>query len=731
MGITQITKKPFQVFLENSSLRAIDAEKSETFDRDIISGIENFTLFQKYPALLWPAWLHQSVDRHSPLYQPVPPLNLLNTVMRDSISFTNFMSGEELLIDPSGMLSPSYGDWSIEFCIVIGKRILRPSENPGSVRQERDPDTSVVTTTWQEKDFTLTHTVFGAKSDIDEAIIETTCSITSKSKKARLVMMIRPYNLDRLGGLSRVEFHKDLNSISCNGRKSIHIDKNPDMITAREKSGRGEMPLTGSENSYKSASSDGMASLGAGFNLTRGETTLYTRIALTGSENIQEGKDNFKRTREDFNSYAGTRIHEGITITLPDKKLQQWASAAKGNLLAHKMRDIYSGVAVNFHDACFTLMGLVRAGYFTEALMIIDEASSKFPGDEKKGTFSYAVKCSYLVTGISDYFVHTRSLDFLQSRYPVIKELGINMLAFTRSIKKADFHDTNSIRDFYIREGHLFDLVLMAHTMDQFAYLARCIGIFGDEKKFQKESDRLSDLFIKNIESVLQEGFVKNEFAYNFIHAGFPFRISTITDDILRAIVGLIEKNLGEYPVCVNSVGIDVLSSLVLAVNLISLRDQKGCELLEELMQITGKRYVLPEYLNPRTLKSHRGRGDSIPCSSVMFTAIRDMIFIDYPERLSIFPAPREDWFTPGKEITVEKAPSRFGLISFRMFATSNEIQLHFDALPKFVPPDIMISLPFKTKIRQEDDFILKKETGNDYLINGWPALIRFTRKKG
>ncbi len=731
MGKTQITKKPLQVFLDNSSYKGIDTEKTDSFQKNTVTGIENFTLFQKYPALWWPAWLHQGVSRKSSLYQPVTPLNLVNTVMRDSISFTNFMSSEELLVDPAGMVSPSYGNWSIEFLVVIGGKMYRPAENPESVKQERDPATSVITTTWQESDFTLTATLFGAKSSIDEAILEINCDLSPKSKKAMLVLAVRPYDLERLGGLSKVEFHRDLNSISCNGRKSIHLDKKPDMITAREKAGRVEMPLTGAEKNYKSASADGMASLGAGFNLQKGETTLYVRVALTGREHIQEGKDNFKRTREDFTSYAGARIREGIGIRLPDTRLQHWASAAKGTLLNSKLKDLNRDDGTfNYRDSFFTLLGLVRTGYFTEALKIIDEAFNRFPGDVKKGTCKYAVNGSYLAGGTADYFVHTRTLDFLQSRYPKIKELGMNMLSYTRSIKKADFHETNSIGDFYLREGHLFDLILMAHAMDQFAYLARCIGIFGDEKNFMKESSRLSDLFISNIESILQEGFVNNEFDYYFIFAGFPFRLSTITDDILRAITGLIEKKLGEYPVCVNSVGIDVLPSLVMAANLISLRDNRGHELLESLMEISGSRYVLPEYLNPRTRAVHRGRGDSATTGSIMFAAIRNMIFIDYPERLAIFPAPREEWFTPGREIRVENAPSRFGLISFTMTATSSEVQLHFDTLPKFVPPDIMITLPFKTKIREEDDFILKKELGDSYVINGWPNRIRFTRKK-
>ncbi|OPZ33836.1 MAG: hypothetical protein BWY99_02692 [Synergistetes bacterium ADurb.BinA166] len=112
----------------------------------------------------------------------------------------------------------------------------------------------------------------------------------------------------------------------------------------------------------------------------------------------------------------------------------------------------------------------------------------------------------------------------------------------------------------------------------------------------------------------------------------------------------------------------------------------------------------------------------------MVFATLRNLLFVDNPERLELFPLPRESWFAPGNEIRIEDAPSRFGLISLRMSSTVNEIQLHFEKLPKFVPPDIMINLPYKTKIKQEDDFILKREEDTSFIINGWPSIVRFLR---
>jgi len=171
------------------------------------------------------------------------------------------------------------------------------------------------------------------------------------------------------------------------------------------------------------------------------------------------------------------------------------------------------------------------------------------------------------------------------------------------------------------------------------------------------------------------------------------------------------------------------VSSLVAANNLIMMKDPKCDEIVRALMGTKSGTYVLPEFMNPSTGRASWGDGASMTASAMMFATIRNILFVDYPERLDLFPRPRPEWFEPGNEIKIDDMPSRFGLISLRMASTVNEIQVHFEKLPKFVPPDIMINLPFRTKIKLEDDFILKREDDMSYIINGWPSIVRFMRR--
>ena len=108
---------------------------------------------------------------------------------------------------------------------------------------------------------------------------------------------------------------------------------------------------------------------------------------------------------------------------------------------------------------------------------------------------------------------------------------------------------------------------------------------------------------------------------------------------------------------------------------------------------------------------------------------LKNLLFIDRTERLELFPVPREKWFKPGDSFVIRDAPSRFGLLSYRVVSGPSDVRIMFDALPRFIPPDIMINLPFRTTLQKGDDFIIKKSEGTGHVINGWPVSLCFIRQ--
>jgi len=93
-----------------------------------------------------------------------------------------------------------------------------------------------------------------------------------------------------------------------------------------------------------------------------------------------------------------------------------------------------------------------------------------------------------------------------------------------------------------------------------------------------------------------------------------------------------------------------------------------------------------------------------------------------------LFPVPESGWFKPGSRIQVDQSPSRFGAISFTVDAGEKDLKITFNDPPKYLPPDIMINLPFNASILEGEDFIVKRKTAGSFLINGWPSIVRFIR---
>ena len=423
-------------------------------------------------------------------------------------------------------------------------------------------------------------------------------------------------------------------------------------------------------------------------------------------------------------------IKNGINATFPEKWRQNWFYALKVSLLNFINKDLYfkNSNIIDFRNLYFIIYGYNRMGYFSESIKIIDLATKNITINEKDISFKNVIDSCYLLSSISDYFIHVRDTDYLQSKYSLIRSIANYLYKYSKNKKKTGIRDKNSIRDYYIKEEHHYDNILLTFSLEEYSYLARCIGIFGDEIKFKKESERLSTLFFKELfDSKADEE--ENEFIFYNIYAGFPFRLNNIKDDNIKVVLNKIKKHYNKMPIFLKSIGWDIISTLVTVNNMIYLKDNKSIEIIDKLLKKAGNRYVLPDYMNPATGKANWGRGESRIVSSMIFSVLRNMLFIDYPERLDIFPVSRPEWFKPGNKIVIDDAPSRFGPISISVLSTSNEVQFHFEKLPKFVPADIMINLPFKIKIKPEDDFIVKKEFDNAFIINGWPSIVRFVRK--
>ena len=380
---------------------AIDEEKLSRIAGHFPIGITNHALFQKYASFRWPAWVRvltapeESTRCASPL--------LLNNVMRDCIFFTNLLSHHGLRIDPAGMINPSYARWSIETWLMIGDTFVRPSDDRKRVKVERGVTDATVSVTWEAGACTVRQTIYGARTDIDEAIVETECVMRERAE-VMLLFAARPYDLLELGGIKAVEIDNEGMTLVVNGDKAICFADRPDTVFSSGKDSCRDILPSDRDRLEKSCSEHGMAAMAVGYGLKKGEQRFIARISLDPRGAISPGAFDLKRAKEDFVEFATVRLKNGTNLHLPDRELQAWWYGLKNLLLNVSARDVAGrNGSIDFRKAHRVIMGMNRAGYFPEALKLIDYCFKRFSPEGRHFSFDEILDACHLIEFAADY----------------------------------------------------------------------------------------------------------------------------------------------------------------------------------------------------------------------------------------------------------------------------------------------------------------------------------------
>jgi hypothetical protein len=719
----------------------IDENKLLGLRADIINGIRNYFLFQKFPDYHMPCWVTNSgtgVDRMQRTASP-PPL-LLNNSCRTIVYRSNLSGKDGIMIDPVGMMSPTYCSWSVEIWFFDGKAIIRPQDCDGTPVQTRDHLTSVFRTEWRHGDNTFTAVAYGAKTAVDEVVVEVSCGIKKNNPNQFLVVAVRPYNTFLLGGIRSVEYRKEARSIRIDGLDRIAFDDRPEFVSIGNGACGDITVPQEARDSFSSNCRYGMASLGAGFRAVKGNSRISFRICLSESRELPVMKSVDENRKSVFEVNASNRIRGGIRVSFPDGRFERLFGAAKitvlertGALLKERAGDEITAERMKKYFACVCACN--RMGYFAESSHIVT-SYMKIAGRASGRNILSAVRDAYFIEGFADLFLHSRDIDLLGRDYRAMKAVAESLMLYSKTLKRpADAGPVNSIQHSMQSRSHLYDLILLCHSLRQFSYLARCLGMFGDEVRFAEESTRLNAVIIAAIGSVLERpgdkdapasaGAFDDDLAY-LVASGFPFPLEGFTPANLKVLIRRIVDGYRGMPLYSRSMGgWDSFLTFILASNMVLCGDNRCFDIMDAMFTAAGGRLSFPEFISPGTKLGVAGEGDSLTAAYALFSFLRNLLFVDYEQRLDVLPVRIQQWFIPGAEITIQDAPSRFGPISIRVLSSSSELQYRFTGTPKFVPPEIKLPVPEGMHVKKESDFIIKKELENSIIINGWPEIVR------
>jgi hypothetical protein len=355
---------------------------------------------------------------------------------------------------------------------------------------------------------------------------------------------------------------------------------------------------------------------------------------------------------------------------------------------------------------------------------MINQMIESLSYNDKKKDFNTSISLAYIISSFNELYMHKRDSGFLQDNFTEIRKIGDYVYSFCSEIHSLSALKSNAEPNNLMNEALERDIFVFYLAMSGMAYLARCMGIFGHESRFRNEADRLQAI-IRDSYDRKRSASVLHGYDFSGLLA-FPERLylSPGEEEYSKLFRNLFISD--DFPVIDRVYGVDMFSGLSVLNQMLAIRDDRIFEFLDKLLGYTDDFFTLPEYVNPVTGKGSWGNGNSKVLASLLFSVMRNIFFIETADRLELFPVPDERFFAPGKRLKIENAPSRFGLLSFTLEAVEKEVRITFTGLPKYVPADIRINLPFDTKIMEGDDFILKKKVNNTYFINGWPSSVRF-----
>jgi len=709
---------------ENLLKSKITSSKRETLSEEIYCGVNNYILFQNNPGFRWPRWIWDSLSPSSPHYGVAGSPILTNNVLREWQTFNNFLSESSIRIDRSGLICASGAqNWSIEFWILDSDNsvIQIPTDELSTAI---DSSSGELVFCFDTPELKYTVSMCGAKSSVDEVVLNFSAVRVNGRKKYRLILAVRPYCNLRLGGINSIEYSSSENLVAVNGVKQLAICKKPAMVYSGSSSG-GDLSFSETSDTASVSCSSGLATMGFAYDLSEKTGDLTFRLSLDPALAISGGTVNYSKCQKEFADFAAHRIEEGINFVFHKKDFLEFFNRSRMRLLSVAGEYLNEESITGYRNFYLLSYAFNRAGFFRKSEKLLGERLKKISVSKKKPSFDEAMKSAFLILAYSDLYIHKRDSSFLQENFRKIREIG--EAAYLYSVNQhmmSDFPAT-FMPNSYVADVTGYECIILQAAMDKLSGLARWMGIFGDEKKYSSESMRLQSI---------ARDFLADRFEKGSGFSGFYSLLSFPEKALPNLDNELYEKFLHKFyeesfPVKNSLMGIDIYASLVLLNQLLLSRSENTLPFIKKFFSLFDEFIVTPEYVHPLYGRGCNGDGNSPVIAALLFVLLRNFLFFEYEDKIEILPFPEPDWFKQGSSLKVENGSTRFGTLNFEIETQEKEIRLILGDSPKYIPSEIKINFPFDIGIIDSDEFIVKKKIGNTYYLNGWPSVIKFPLK--
>ncbi len=644
----------------------------------------------------------------------------------------------EATVDPRGLLTPWPFSPSVDVWIMVDGRLACPSELE-TVEQSLVEGVPVVRTAFVAMGLECELTAFVAPLDgVPVALCR--CEIVNpglRGASAAIVVSVRPANAETLCAINRLEYDRRSRTFRADGEAIACLGSDPGRLLLSDylhgdvaiqlRDGRRER-LEGAEAVDEPF---GLATGAAVFDVELGAGEAHR---VTFASPLQPGTHPPLDRMFPAESSAAlvdaalagqleswrALTAEGMTVSIPDETYQRAFDVNKAYLLLlFDGRSITPGVSTYhmmwFRDAAYLVPALEKIGRADMAADVL----GTYPDRQTPDGYFRSHSGEWDSNGQAMYtLVHhwkiTRDDSFIKGAYPSLMR-GARWIdsRLMTGLPEGDprrglLPPGISAEHFGMGDTYYWDDLWAIGGLLAVRDVALELGFHGDAGYLERLAARIRDSLESSWASVerrlgrrvipIAPGRDMDSGSVGVVCAVYPLRLMRASEEIMKNTLDeIVEKHFyrNAFYHAILHCGLNAYLTLQVAQCLLDRREPYALEVFESLAGMATPTMTFPEAINPLTGGGAYGDGHHgwAVCEFVNF--LRNVMLNEEDDRLVLLPLAKEEWFAPGNTLSVERAPTFFGQVSYTATCSEGSVTFEISTDQVRAPARIEINLPF------------------------------------
>ena len=692
-------------------------------------GLINARVIQHNLDWVWPYWIERQFDPADDAFVPRAfSITHVNLTHRNWTAIGLPDVDELPIVDPRGLLTPLYDDWSLDAWVIgdDGSRLLPSRAAQVSQRWDLNEGLAVVTEAAQGG-LTLVN-----NASVQPESAAPVCQLrlnAGSDQGGWLVLALRPYNPEGISFIRQVELSSERTAWTIDEHAVVTFSAAAERHHVSDYHG-GDMAIHLQDRDEETAAvcEVGMATAAALFRLAPGQRRdLLVRIPLAHDTRLQL----------DAGAAWQAALQGCCQLRVPDEKVQFLYAAALRTLVLHSPGDVYPGPYTYkrfwFRDAAFIIHALLCTGLTGRA----ERALDRFPQRQTVGGYFHSQEGEWDANGqvlwIMQRFCaltgRAPSPGWRQSILRGARWIGKKRLSGVIDSPHAGLLPAGfSAEHLGPNDYYYWDDFWGIAGLHAAAALCTSLGDAAGSREFLDEAESFQGAVDRSL-ARSRERLARPAMpaaptrrldagAIGSLATGYPLQLCPADDPRLLDTTAFLLENCmfrGGFFQDMIHAGINPYLTLHLAQVLLRAGDPRYLELLDAVVALASPTGQWPEAIHPRTGGGCMGDGQHAWAAAEWVMMVRHCFLREEGDNLILCQGVPARWLEGDAGVSFGPAPTTFGTLTLELIPAGSQVKVAWDALwHTETPPCIEVRLPgFRPVIVQPGQtFVLLDKQG-------------------